>query len=86
MKKIGKAKKLDTWLPHVLCEKNKEDHNSIVINFISRQKNDPFLKNIITGDENWVIYDNIQCKRQWVNKNESALPNSKDKASRKKVI
>ena len=37
---------------HTLCKKNKEDHISIAASHLSRQRNDSFLKNIITGDEN----------------------------------
>ena len=32
-------------------------------NFLSTKTNDPFLKNIIIGDEKWVFYKNVQCKR-----------------------
>ena len=51
LKKIGKVTKLGIWLLHTLSEKN-NDHISIVTNFPSRQKNDLFLKYIITGNEN----------------------------------
>ncbi|KAL1139104.1 hypothetical protein AAG570_009164 [Ranatra chinensis] len=30
-----------------------------------REENEPFLKIIITGDENWIIYQNMECKRSW---------------------
>ena len=31
-----------------------------------REKNEPFLDRIITGDEKWITYENIICKRQWL--------------------
>ena len=49
--------KLGIWVPHILIEKNKED-----CIYFSRQRNEPFLKNIIAVDEKWVFYDNVQFK------------------------
>ena len=39
--------------------------------------NKPFLKNIITGDEKWAFYDNLQRKRQWTDKDEPPQLNPK---------
>ena len=47
LKTIRKVSKLDVCLPHTFSETNKEDSISILINRLSRQKNDPFLRNII---------------------------------------
>ena len=41
---------------------------------LSRQRNDPFLDKINTGDEKWITYDNVACKRQWVDKDKSPQP------------
>ena len=72
--KIGKVKKLGILVLHTLSAKNKEDHIYIATSLLSRQRNDPFLKNIITGDKEWVFYDNVQCKRQWIDNDESLQP------------
>ena len=53
LKKIGKDN---------LCKNDKEDYISKATRLLSRLLNDPFLKNIITGNENWDFYDNIQDK------------------------
>jgi [histone H3]-lysine36 N-dimethyltransferase SETMAR len=37
---------------------------------LKSQENGPFLKRIITGDEKWVVYNNIKRKRSWNKKNE----------------
>uniref|UniRef100_A0A7I4YFL3 Transposase n=1 Tax=Haemonchus contortus TaxID=6289 RepID=A0A7I4YFL3_HAECO len=37
---------------------------------LTLQKKRHFLNSLITGDENWVLYDNPVRKRQWVNKGE----------------
>ena len=74
LKKIGKMKKMDVCLLYTLSEKNKEDHIFMVINLFLSQRNDPFLKNIISGEEKWVFYDNLHRKRQWFNNDESSPP------------
>jgi histone-lysine N-methyltransferase SETMAR len=30
-----------------------------------RNENDPFFKGIVTGDKNWIVYDNVERKRSW---------------------
>ena len=32
---------------------------------LNRNKIDPFLKWMVTGDEKWVTYDNVKRKRSW---------------------
>ena len=35
---------------------------------LNRNKIDPFLKRMVTGDEKLVTYDNVKRKRSWSNK------------------
>ena len=51
LKKTGKGSKLGIWVPHTISEKNKEDCISRVTSLLSWWKNDPFLKNTITGNK-----------------------------------
>ncbi|XP_053980666.1 histone-lysine N-methyltransferase SETMAR-like [Hylaeus volcanicus] len=53
----------DVWVPHDLTEKNIMDRISISDSLLKRNENDPFLKRLITGDEKWVLYNNVQRKR-----------------------
>ena len=57
-----KVSKLDVWPPYSLSEKNKEYCITIASGLLSKRKNDPFFKNIITGDEKWVFL--WQCSTQ----------------------
>ena len=77
MVKIGKVSKPRLLVPHTPSEKDKEDHISIATSVLSKQRNDPFFKNIMVGDEKSVFYENAQCKRQWTDKNESLQPTTK---------
>ncbi|EGI68939.1 Histone-lysine N-methyltransferase SETMAR, partial [Acromyrmex echinatior] len=62
LKKAGYAKKLDVWVPHELTQRNLIDRISISEILLKRNEIDPFLKQIITGDEKWVKYKNIVRK------------------------
>ena len=53
---------------------------------LKRYKTDPFLKRIITGDEKWVIYDNVVQKRLWSKRDEPAQSTSKPDIHQKKVM
>jgi len=63
LKKLGMVKKLDVWVPHKLSEKNLMDRISACDMLLKRHQNEPFLKRMITGDEKWVVYNNISRKR-----------------------
>nr|KAF6281895.1 hypothetical protein mPipKuh1_010196 [Pipistrellus kuhlii] len=51
-----------------------------------RNENDPFLKRLITGDEKWVVYNNIKRKRSWSRPGEPTQATSKADIHQKKVL
>ncbi|KAG5344650.1 SETMR methyltransferase, partial [Acromyrmex charruanus] len=61
LNKIGYKKKLDVM-----------DRISICESLLNRNKINPFLKRMVTGDEKWVTYDNVKRKWSWSNRGESA--------------
>ena len=61
--------KLCVLFPHTLGEKNKNDRKFIATT-LKKQRNDSFLGNIITGDEKWVLYDNVNHKKQEIENDE----------------
>ena len=62
LKKIGFKKKLDVWVPHDLTQKNIFARMDGCESLLNRNKIDPFLKRMVTGDEKWVTYDNVKRK------------------------
>ncbi|GFW82816.1 putative DD34D transposase [Trichonephila clavipes] len=48
------------------------DRISICEALAKRNEIGPFLKRMVTGDEKWVIYDNIVRKRSWSKSGEAA--------------
>nr|APL98298.1 putative DD34D transposase [Bactrocera tryoni] len=86
MKRLGLISKLDIWVPHVLTERNLLRRINDCDLLIKRQRSDPFLKRIVTGDEKWVVYKNVKRKRSWSKKDEPAQTTSKADSHQKKVM
>jgi [histone H3]-lysine36 N-dimethyltransferase SETMAR len=86
LNKVGYKKKLHVWVPHELTQKNLMDRISICESLLNRNKIDPFLKRMITGDEKWITYDNIKRKRSWSNGNQLAQTMSKPELTARKVL
>ena len=63
---IGKVKKLDKWIPHELTDAQKEPRLDACLSLLSRNKAEPFLNQIVTCDEKWIMYDNRKRSSQWL--------------------
>lgn len=86
LKGLGLLSKLDVWVPHVITERNLCRRIDVCDLLLKRHENDPFLKRIITGDEKWVVYNNVKRKRSWSIKDEPAQTISKADIHQKKVM
>ena len=53
---------------------------------LNRNKIDPFLKRMVTGDEKWVTYDNVKRKRSWSKSSEAAQMVAKPRLTARKVF
>ena len=59
------------WIPLKLSKKKKKkpktilDHISKCDCILEHNENFPFLKQIVTGDEKVVLYNNVEWKRSW---------------------
>ena len=62
------------------------DRISICESLLNRNKIDPFLKRMITGDEKWVTYDNVKRKRSWSKGSEPAQTVAKPGLTARKVL
>ncbi|XP_029669357.1 histone-lysine N-methyltransferase SETMAR-like [Formica exsecta] len=77
LKKLGYVSKLDTWVPHLLTERNKLNRMTVALSLLERNKKKPFLDRMVTGDEKWILYKNVQRKRTWKTAAEGAEPVAK---------
>ena len=71
---LGKISKLGRWVPHELNDAQRNQRLTVCPSLLSRNHRDPFLERIVTGDEKWVLYNNTQHRRQWLDRNQSPQP------------
>ena len=86
LKQIGYVIKLDIWVPPKLNEIQLTKRICICDSLLKRNKTDSFLKRVITGDEKWVVYDNVVQKKSWKKRDEPAQSTSKPDIHQKKVM
>jgi [histone H3]-lysine36 N-dimethyltransferase SETMAR len=56
-KNLSMVCKLSRWVPHELTEKNRHQRVKICHDLYYAQLSEPFLDNLITGDEKWILYE-----------------------------
>ena len=86
LKQLGYVNKLDIWFTHKLNEFQLTKRISICDSLLKRNETDPFLKRIVTGDEKWVVYDNVVQKSSWSKRDEPVQSISKADIHQKKVM
>lgn len=72
LKALGKVQKAGRWVAHKLSEEAIISRLNICDSLLARHNRKSFLHNIVTGDQKWIIYDNPQRKRQWLDPGEPA--------------
>lgn len=86
LKQVGKVKKLQKWVPHLLSENCKNQRISICSSLLLRNKSEAFLKRIITCDEKWIYFDNTRRSGEWVDKDAQPSTIAKQMITPRKVM
>ena len=75
---LGYINRFDVWVPHKLSKKNLLDRISTCDSLLKRNEDVPFVKQIVTGDQKWILYNNVEWKRSWGKRNEplTSTPNA----------
>ena len=84
--KLGFVQKLGKWLPHHLTDEQKWQRLAICSSLLSRKVDREWIKQIVTGDEKWVLYVNHTRKRQWLPRDATPEPDIKGQLHPKKVM
>jgi len=84
--KFGYINRFDVRIPHDLMEKNLMDRISICDSLYKRNEETLFLKQVMTEDEKWIIYNNVERKRSWGKRNEPPLATPKASLHPKKIM
>ena len=86
MHHLGCVNRFDVWVPHKLSEKNLLDRISTCDSLLKQNENVSFLKQVVTGDEKWILYNNVEWKRLWGKRNEPPPTTPKAGLHTKKVM
>lgn len=86
LKEFDFVQKYGYWIPHKLTEIQKEQRVTICNSLLSRRSDKEWIKQIVTGDEKWVLYINYTRKRQWVLSDETPEPDVRSELHAKKVM
>lgn len=84
--KMGYVSKLEIWVPHSLEKVHLMARINICDMLIKREENHPFLKRLITGDEKWIVYNNVVRKRSWCKDDDTPWTTPKANIQQRKVM
>ncbi|PIO60600.1 hypothetical protein TELCIR_17900 [Teladorsagia circumcincta] len=58
---------------------------SVCDSLLKRNKNEPFLKRMVTGDEKWIMYNNVEREQSWSHPGEPPQTTLKAKIQLRKI-
>ncbi len=83
---LGKTWKYGVWIPHDLSLHQLQHRVDTCMQLMTSHRNYQWLRNLITGDEKWVLYVNYTRKRQWLGVGQTGLPTPKNDLHPKKIM
>jgi histone-lysine N-methyltransferase SETMAR len=83
---LGKVHKYGQFVPYQLSAANLDQRASICASLFFRQKHEPFLDRIVTGDEKWVCYVNVCRRKQWLDPGQKSLTDVRPPLHPKKIM
>ncbi|GFY59035.1 histone-lysine N-methyltransferase SETMAR [Trichonephila inaurata madagascariensis] len=63
LKKLRKVGEITGWAPHELSNNSRVDRVRIFSELLQRNEQKPFLKNLVTGDESWLLFKKVKRKK-----------------------
>ena len=65
LRKAGYVNRASLWLPHLLTDATLQKRLDLCDSLLNRNNEHPFLKKVVTGDEKWILYNNVKRRRAW---------------------
>jgi len=83
---LGKTWKYGVWIPHEMSPLQLQQRVDACMELLTSHRTYEWLRNLVTGDEKWVLYVNHTRKRQWLEVGQSGIATPKDDLHPKKVM
>jgi [histone H3]-lysine36 N-dimethyltransferase SETMAR len=82
----GKVWRHGVWIPHVLSRHQLQYGIDACMDLVTSHHNLEWLRNLITGDEKWILYINYVPRRQWLSVGQTGVATLKTDIHPKKVM
>ena len=83
---LGKTWRYGVWIPHELSPHQLQLRVDACMDLMTSHRNYQWLRNLITGDEKWVLYINYTHRRQWLGAGQTGVATPKTDPYPKKVM
>lgn len=83
---LGKRWKYGAWIPHELTANQLQARVDACMHLLTFRRKYEWLRQLITGDEKWVLYVNHTRKRQWLSTGESGIATAKPELHPQKIM
>lgn len=83
---LGRTWKYGVWIPHELSAHQLNQRIDVCMELLTSHRTTEWLRDLVTGDEKWVIYINHTRKRQWLRAGETGVPTPKNDLHPKQVM
>ena len=77
LKAMGKIQKVEKWVPHELNERQQENRKITCKILLDRFKRKSFLHRIVTGNVQWIYFENPNRRKSWVNPGEPSTSSTR---------
>ena len=74
---MGKVLREGIWIPKELTPTQEKNRLTIAQSLLTRNSITPFLRDIVTGDEKWVMYVNVRKRKQYLSPGQTPIPTAK---------
>lgn len=86
LKELGKTWKYGVWIPHELSKFQLQYRVDTCMQLMTWHRTFEWLRNLVTGDEKWVLYVNHTRKRQWLGSDQKGIATPKNDLHPKKIM
>nr|CAD26968.1 transposase [Meloidogyne chitwoodi] len=86
MKEMELSYRSGRTVPHDLNEQKRQKRVEICRTLLQRQQTSPFLDQILTCDESWILYDNRASEKQWLAVGQDANATPKQLHPKKQLL
>lgn len=86
LKQAGKSWRYGRIVPHKLSDAQRMNRISCCMELLEFEKREDLLRNLITCDETWILYDNYTPHKQWLSPNQESVMVAKNTMTVNKVL